>query len=188
MGDAGLGRGEVTYVALLRGVNVGRANRVAMADLRVLAERLGFTRVRTLLNSGNLVFAARDTGKGSVAERLREALAADLGVSARVVVLTASELEEVLAANPLCVEGRDLSRLQVAFLESPADARKLSPLLDTDWGCEEMAVGGRAAYLWCPDGVIASRLVKAVERALGGAATSRNWATTMKLAALVTGR
>ena len=81
-----------THVALLRGVNVGRAKRVAMADLRALVEGLGYTEVRTLLNSGNVVFAAPGVPSDEAASRIANGLRETLSVSAAVSVLTAAEL------------------------------------------------------------------------------------------------
>ncbi|MFL7807120.1 MAG: hypothetical protein AB8I80_00745, partial [Anaerolineae bacterium] len=72
----------------------------------------------------------------------------------------------------------------VAFLRDPADRAELEPLLGEDWHPEALALGTRVAYLWCPDGVRASRLTGAVDRALGDAVTTRNWATVRKLQAL----
>ena len=174
-------------VALLRGVNVGRAKRVAMADLRALVEALGAREVRTLLNSGNVVFTAPEgVAPGEMAARIEAALAARLGVVTRVTVLSADELAAVVAENPLLPVAGDPSRLLVAVLADPADARRIAPLLGQDWGAEALALGSRAAYLWCPDGVLASQLPAALGRAAGDAATTRNWATVAKLHALLT--
>jgi uncharacterized protein (DUF1697 family) len=172
-------------VALLRGINVGKAKRVAMEDLRTLVEDLGYSDVRTLLNSGNVVFGAPGDGPGAAAERIGEALASRLGVSSRVTVLTADEVAVAVRENPLVDVASNPSRLLVAVLADPADREKLRPLEHRDWTPEALAVGARVAYQWCPPGVIASRLAEAVGRALGDAVTTRNWATMTKLAALV---
>jgi uncharacterized protein (DUF1697 family) len=179
-------RGGVTQVALLRGVNVGAAKRVAMADLRALVEGLGYGGVRTLLNSGNVVYDAPGVAPAAAAARIERALAADLGVRARVVALTAAELGAAVAANPLAAVAGNPSRLLVAV---PADRQArtaLEPLAAQDWAPEAFALGARVAYLWCPDGVIASTLAAAVGRLLGDAVTSRNWTTMVKLEALAT--
>jgi uncharacterized protein (DUF1697 family) len=173
-------------IALMRGINVGRAKRVAMADLRALLEGLGYGNVRTLLNSGNAVFtAAGGAGGDGAAARIQEALASRLGVSARVMVLTAAELAAVVAGNPLREVATDPARLLVAVLAEAADRQRLEPLNEADWAPEAMALGERVAYLWCPEGVLASRLLEAAGRALGEAVTTRNWATIMKLHALI---
>lgn len=172
------------HVALIRGINVGRAKRVAMADLRALAEGLGYRDVRTCLNSGNLVFSAPSEVRGNPAPRFERAMTTRLGVSARVIVLSAAELAAAVADNPLLGIATNPSRLLVAVFGEPADRRRLAPLVPRDWTPEAFALGVRVAYLWCPDGVIASRLAKAVEGALSGAVTARNWSTMTKLAEL----
>lgn len=175
-------------IALLRGINVGRAKRVAMADLRALIQDLGYGGVRTLLNSGNVVFTAPDAAPGEAAARIEEALAARLGVSARVTVLSAGELAVIVRENPLLEVAGDPSRLLVAVLTNPADRPRLEPLATQDWSPEALAIGTRAAYLWCPQGVMASRLPEAVGGVLGDGVTTRNWATMTKLYALTEGQ
>src|SRR5208282_2604106 len=98
-----------------------------MADLRALVEDLGYGDVRTLLNSGNVVFSAPRAGAGAAA-RIEKALAAKLGVSARVTVITAAELAAAISNNPLLKIAHDPSRLLVAVLRDAADRPKLEPL------------------------------------------------------------
>jgi uncharacterized protein (DUF1697 family) len=116
-------------VALFRGINVGKAKRVGMADLRGLLEGLGFRDIRTLLNSGNVVFSApRAAAPEKTAGRIEKAMADRLGVSARVTVLTSAELDAAVAANPLLSVAGEPARLLVAFLNRPADRAKLETL------------------------------------------------------------
>jgi uncharacterized protein (DUF1697 family) len=171
-------------VALIRGINVGRAKRVAMADLRALVEDLGYGDARTLLNSGNIVFTAPRAAPGTAAAHIEKAVATRLGVTARVTVFTAVELADAVTANPLLEVASDPSRLLVAFLSKHADRSRLEPLQEQDWAPEVLALGPRVAYLWCPEGILASRLAEAVNRVLGDAVTMRNWTTTIKLDAL----
>lgn len=173
-------------VALLRGVNVGRAKRVAMADLRALVEALGYGEVRTVLGSGNVVFTAPGAAAES-ARRIEAALASKLGLVSRVTVLTAADLAAVVAENPLRQGAESPSRLLVAILSRPADRARLDPLMGRDWTPDALALGARVAYLWCPLGILVSPLAQAVGRALGEWATTRNWATVLKLNALAGG-
>ena len=172
---------ESKYIALLRGINVGRAKRVAMGDLRALVEDLGYSDVHTLLNSGNIVFTAADDSAVNSAARIEEALSTRLGVSAKVIVLTAVELATIVDDNPLGEDNRDPSRLLVAFLGNLESRTLLEPLLEQDWNPEVLVLGVNAAYLWCPDGLLASRMAKAVGHILGKNTTTRNWATVMKI-------
>lgn len=174
-----------TQVALIRGINVGRAKRMAMADLRALFEDLGYHNVRTLLNSGNVIFSASGNASRE-SGRVENALIKRLAISARVTVFSAEELVAAVAANPLRKIADDPSRLLVGFLKETADGKRLTPLRDKFWEPEALALGPRVAYLWCPEGIIASRLMKSVDRVVGDAITTRNWATVIKLHALAT--
>jgi uncharacterized protein (DUF1697 family) len=168
-------------VALLRGINVGKAKRIAMADLRALVEGLGYCDVRTLLNSGNVVFTAARAAPATAAARIEKALVAAVGVAARVTVVTAEELTEAVAENPLREVAADPSRMLVAFFRDAADRPKLEPLLGQDWAPEALALGKGVVYLWCANGILESRLAEAVNRLLGDGVTARNWATVLKL-------
>jgi uncharacterized protein (DUF1697 family) len=168
-------------VALIRGINVGRAKRVPMAELKSLVEDFGYTNVRTLLNSGNVVFTTPNDTPAQAAARIEKALVLRLDVEARVVVLTAAEMAKVVADNSLLEMADDPSRLIVAVPLNAADMSKLDPLVSQDWDDDAVALGKRAAYLWCSGGIIESRLLKSVSRALKEAVTTRNWATILKL-------
>jgi uncharacterized protein (DUF1697 family) len=177
-------RKPATHVALLRGVNVGKAKRVAMADLRALVEELGYGDVRTLRNSGNVAFTRGRGGSALPGPRIEKAIRDRLGVSTRVTVLTSDELAAAIDGNPLLDVADDPSRLLVAVLAEPADRKRLEPLAERDWAPEVLALGPRVAYLWMPAGVLVSQVAKAIDRELGDAQTSRNWATMLALRAL----
>jgi len=172
---------ETRFIALIRGINVGRAKRVAMADLRELVEELGYRNVLTVLNSGNVVFTATGDSAVHPASRIEVALSTKLGVSAKVIVITAEELATVVENNVLGEVASDPSRLLVAFLSDLKDRTLLESLPDEDWKPESLALGSGVAYLWCPDGVLASRVAKALNRVLGDRTTTRNWATVLKI-------
>lgn len=176
---------KVRQVALIRGINVGKAKRVAMADLRALMERLGYTDCRTLLNSGNVIFTAGTESPSESASYIEQAMAKELGVGAPVIALSAAEFSPVVSECSLGDVAEDPSRLLVSFLMDPADRKRLEPLDREDWGTEHLALGSRAAYLWCPAGVLQSGLPAAVERALGKAVTTRNWKTVKKIQGLL---
>ena len=173
-------------VAFLRGINVGRAKRVAMADLRKLLGELGLADVRTVLNSGNVVYDAGTVAPAEAAARIEEALVLKLGVAARVTVLSASQFGELIAQNTLA-PAADAARLLALVLNNPADVQRLAPLLRRPWQPEALALGQWAAYAWCPDGVLASKVVAALGVLLGDGVTSRNWATMQKLHGLLEG-
>lgn len=174
------------HVALLRGINVGKAKRVAMADLRALCEGLGYGDVKTLLNSGNVVFSAPRVD-AQAAAKIQKAIASELGVSCRVIVVTAAELDRIVEENPIREGEANPPRFLVTMCASESDRARIATLAKSEWGADRLAVGSIAAYLWCPNGILESRIVAAIAKLLGDGATSRNWATMKKLQALVTG-
>src|SRR6185295_14855725 len=146
------------HVALIRGINVGRAKRVAMADLRGLLADLGYREVQTLLNSGNVVFTAGREKPGRIAERIELAMRERLGVSARVTVLTAAAFSTVVEENGLSKVAKDPARFLVAFCNDATRLKQLEALKRQAWSPEALGVGSAAAYLWCSAGILDSRL------------------------------
>lgn len=167
------------YVALWRGINVGKAKRLAMADLKALLAELGATNVTTLLNSGNAVFDAK---KKLGADRIRAAVLDKLGVDAAVILKTAAEWAAIGAVQPVA-EADDPSRLIVAIT---ADVEALQSAADIVAGSgERFVVTAEAAWLWCGNGILESKAAVALLKQLGERGTTRNWATVQKLNALV---
>ena len=152
-----------------------------MADLRSLIEDLGFSNVRTLLNSGNAVFQTTGRSNSEVARALEAAISSRFGFAVPVVVLSGNELNIIIAENSLPQADSDPSKFLVAFVNSTATLRKAKVLLKEQWKPDALAVGSKAAYLWCADGILQSKLAKAFSRVTGEAVTTRNWATVLKL-------
>lgn len=169
------------FVALFRGINVGKAKRIAMADLRAVLESLGYTGVQTLLNSGNAVFESAGESAQKHAYGIRDAVAKELGVDALVVVKSAREIAAIVAGNKLAAIATDPSRLLVAVTNQPAALKDIEALGRTGWGEEEVLVGKHAAYAWCPVGILKSKAGAALLKGLAKSGTTRNWATIEKL-------
>lgn len=168
-------------VALLRGVNLGGNKKVPMAELRRIVGELGFTDVSTLLNSGNVVFTARSNAVRGAAARIQQAVLDELGVSSKVTVLTAAELAAILDENPLTGLCDNPSRMLIAVFAEESARGKAEALATQAWKPEVMAVGSRAAYLWCVNGIAAGQLGFAVDKALKSGVTARNLGTMTKL-------
>jgi uncharacterized protein (DUF1697 family) len=168
-------------VALLRGINVGRHNRIGMADLRALLEDAGYRDVRTHLQSGNVV-ATAPIAAGKVAAAMRDLIADRLGLTLDVVVRTVRELAAVVDADPLAKADADGAKHLVVFLSAAPDPDAVARIEAQDFAPELFAVRGREAYMWCPDGMRDSPLVKAVNhRPLAPITTARNWNTVTRV-------
>jgi len=157
------------YAALLRAVNVAGHQPITMADLRAIAEKLGLTKVSTLLASGNLVF------DGKATEAILESK-----LHTDVFLRSARELDAIVAANPFPKEATDdPGRLVVLFLKGKGDGAALQKAIKG----REIARGkGNQIYVYYPDGQGRSKLTNAlIEKTLGTRATARNWNTVLKL-------
>jgi uncharacterized protein (DUF1697 family) len=173
------------YVALFRGINVGKAKRIAMADLRSLLGKLGYTDVATLLNSGNAVFTADAGSAAAHATRIQRAVLEKLGVDALVIIKSDQDMAGIVAGNALGSVADDHSRLLVALTNDSKALAGVKALTHTDWGKERLHVGKHAAYLWCANGILESKALGVLLKGLDGAGTTRNWATLNKIHALM---
>jgi uncharacterized protein (DUF1697 family) len=174
---------ERSYVALLRGINVGGHNRVPMADVRSLMAGLGYSDVRTHLQSGNVIFRAPDAPTVEVERAVADRLEADLGLPVAVLVRTDDEFREVVAGNP--VAGEDPARLMVLFLSEPL-RHTLTDIDPTRYAPEVFAVRSAEIYVYCAIGILESPLLKLFsDRRLGCAVTARNWRTVTRIADLL---
>ena len=181
-----------THVALLRGINLGGKNKVAMADLRALVAGLGHADVSTYIQSGNVLFTApADADCAVTARAITAAVAATLGVTAPVVVVTREELAQILADNPFPDEP-DPRRVHAVVLSEPpwpelAAKLDAARVKSAQAGAPDEALAvGRTLYLHTPDGygrsVLAEALLRIVSSPKSGATgTARNWATMTKL-------
>ena len=174
-----------TYVALLRGVNVGKAKRVPMAELRALLEGLGYSDVATLLNSGNAAFHAPGRSAAKIAAAIRAAIATTFGFDVPIIVTSAQELAAIVADNPIHVDESLHSRLLVAFVQEAETLQGLATIAPLVVPAERFVLGKHAAYLYCAEGILESKAGEAMLGKAGRVATTRNWATVLKLAALV---
>lgn len=172
------------HLVMPRGINVGRNNRVPMADLRVALTGRGCSDVVTILQSGSILVTVDDDDPQRTGGTVRSALADDFGVDVECVVRTADEVRSVHRADPLHDVADDPSRYLVTFFSAVPDAERVEALRGLDPSPEVLAVQGREAYVWTPDGVKSMRLsYRYLEQQLGVVATARNWGTVEKIVA-----
>jgi uncharacterized protein (DUF1697 family) len=178
-----------TWIALLRGVNVGGRKPVAMADLRHLAADLGFSDVQSLLQSGNMVFCGAAQATGELERLLEREAEKRLGLQTDFMVRTAEEWGAIIARNPFRDEAaRDPSHLVVMVFKDDVIPSRVDALRAAVAGPEVIRAGGRHAYITYPNGIGRSRLTSVlIEKTLGTRGTARNWNTVLKLDALARG-
>jgi uncharacterized protein (DUF1697 family) len=168
-------------IVLLRGINLGAHNRIAMPELREALESAGYDDVRTYVQSGNVVLTSRDSAK-KVSGDVEQLIADRFGLEIDVVVRTRSELAKVVERNPLRRQAKNPKRYQVSFLESKPAPKLVRELEEVAVDREEVVGIGREIYAWHPEGVARSKLwARLAGKGLGVTATARNWTTVTKL-------
>jgi uncharacterized protein (DUF1697 family) len=170
-----------TWIALLRGINVGGANKVAMADLRAIVASLGHTDVVTHIQSGNVIFEASARDQGRLASALADAIERELGLRLTVVMRTVPELQACLAANPF-PEVTELSRVLVTFLSAVPQGAAAAKLEPERFLPDRFQLHGTEMYAYYPNGAGRSKLnLDYFEKRLGVRGTARNLNTVAKL-------
>jgi uncharacterized protein (DUF1697 family) len=173
------------HVVLLRGVNLGSRNRIAMPELRRLLEEAGFDDVATYLQSGNVVLSSRKAA-GTVARECKKLIADRLGLEIDVLARTQKEVADVVERDPLARVAKNPKRYQVTFLAAKPKGEVVRRLEEAAVGGERVVAVGREIYAWHPDGIARSKLWALIAGpTLGVGATSRNWTTVTKLLELV---
>lgn len=173
-----------TFVALLRGVNVGKAKRVPMAELRTLLTGLRYTDVATVLNSGNAVFRTDRRSSRRLAADVSAAILDRFQFEVPVVVKSAKELSAIVAESPIAPAADEHSRLLVVFVQEPKSLSDLARIESLVVPPERFAICKQAAYLFCPAGILESKAAGVLLGKGGSAVTTRNWATVLKLQGL----
>jgi len=175
-----------TYVSVLRAINLGPHNRIAMSDLRAMCGKIELQEPKTLVASGNLVFRSSIKSTAKLEQLLEAASAKHLGVTTDYFVRSATEWQEIIAANPFAAEAkRDPGRMVMMCLRDAPSAAQVAALQAAIKGREIVKAKGKHAYFVYPDGQGRSKLTIAViEKALGTRGTARNWNTVLKLGEL----
>ena len=175
------------YVALLRGINVGKARQIGMPRLAEVLTGRGHANVRTHLRSGNVVLDS-PLGEAELVADLEQAIEKEFGFAVPVVVRTGAELADVIAGDPFPTLATDPARYLVTFLPEPPEPAAVDALPPVDDGGGAYLVRGRELYLWLPDGIANTPLAAwKWDRLLGVAGTGRNWNTVTRLGELASG-
>lgn len=173
-----------TYAALLRGINVGGAKKVPMAELRTLMEGLGHDSVRTYLQSGQAVFTADHGDEDSLAAELTAAVEKHFGFSVDVIVRDHAYLAAIADACPYPAAELEGKQLHVTYFSGQVDADRFAAIDQGAFLPEEFRLGDRALYLYAPNGLGRSKLAEQLAKPRvnkGLIATTRNWNTVVKL-------
>lgn len=166
-----------TFIALLRGINVGGNTILPMRDLVRVLEGLGLKNVRTYIQSGNVVFQYAPTNAAELSQKITAAIEKSCGIALRVLILGVKELQAAIASNPFPKGEREPKSLHLFFLDTIPDKPDLETLASIKTKSEQFKLVKQVFYLYAPDGIGRSKLAAKVEKALGVAVTARNWRT-----------
>jgi len=170
------------FVSMLRAVNVGGHSKIKMDELQAAYVALGLRNVRTLLQSGNVVFSSRLKDRAALAKRIMQEIERRFDLQIDVVIRTLDEIKKIVERGPALSPRADKSRLLVMFLAGVPDAQGAAALLKQHKGSEMIEVRGPEIYLYYPDGVGRSKLTTAfIENKVKTTGTARNWNTLTKL-------
>jgi len=170
-----------TYIALLRGINVGGTNVLPMKDLVALLEDIGSQNVKTYIQSGNAVFQNKEENASLLSNKIRAAIKESHGFEPQVLLLAPEEMERAIESNPFPEAESEPKTLHLHFLASMPKNPDLGALESIKSDRERFALKDRVFYLHAPDGMGRSKLAANTEKLLGVAITSRNWRTVCKV-------
>jgi uncharacterized protein (DUF1697 family) len=175
----------VTYIALLRGINVGGKHKLPMSDLKALLEECGCVDVRTYIQSGNAILTSANKDPAALGSQITAAISKRHGFAPRVHLLTRAELEKAAAANPFPQAAEAPTSLHLVFLDGLPKNPDIKSLEALRAGNEAFALKGKVFYLYTPDGLGRSKLAERAGRFLGvESGTARNWRTVTTLLAM----
>lgn len=173
-----------TYVALLRGINVGGKNVLPMKELATVLQDLGLNEVQTYIQSGNVVFKTTRNSTQKLARDIKAAIGKNHEFVPQVLVLSIAELRDAIDSNPFPEGENEPKSLHLFFLESSTAHPDLDRLASFQSGSERFKLVGTVFYLHASDGIGRSKLAPQVEKALGVAATARNWRSASAILSL----
>jgi uncharacterized protein (DUF1697 family) len=167
------------FISLLRGINVGGQKRLSMDTLRGIYEELGFTHVRSYVQSGNVIFASEDKTRSVLVSLIEAGIEQTCGYHVEVYIRQADEIRHILTGNPfLTGRNEDPSRLHVTFYYQAPSETVLGKITVPVGIIDEFALAEMAVYLFCPNGYGKTKLSNSFfERKLGMPVTTRNWNT-----------
>jgi uncharacterized protein (DUF1697 family) len=170
-----------TYIALLRGINVGGKNPLPMKELVALLEDLDCRNVKTYIQSGNAVFESRERDTSLLSKRIGDGIRNRRGFEPHVLLLGIEEMERAIEENPFPQAEADPKTLHVSFLASAPENPDLTMLENLKRDSERFALIDRFFYLHAPEGISRSKLATNAERLLGVSMTDRNWRTLCRV-------
>lgn len=171
------------YISILRGINVSGQKSIKMADLKAMYEKLGFSNVKTYVQSGNVIFQSKEEKTEILELKINGQIKAEFGFEVPVIVMNINQLKTIIESNPLKnVPEKEEKFLHITFLSSVPEIINEESIFSKRAGEEEIVISSNAVYLYCPHGYGTSKLTNSYfEKKLNVTATTRNWKTANEL-------
>lgn len=170
-----------TYISLLRGINVGAQKKILMKDLKELYESLGFEKVQTYIQSGNVLFQTKKQDKETLSRKVEKKIKEVYGFDVAVLHLTLPDIAKIIAANPYTASEKTAS-LYIAFLYALPETSRIEALKKFDLAPDQYSINDKAIFMWYDTSYGTSKMNNNFfEAKLKITATTRNWKTTIKL-------
>lgn len=174
------------YISLLRGINVSGQKKIKMADLKIHFESIGFSNIKTYIQSGNIIFCSNINNTSKIKESIEKKILDVYNFSVPVMVLTKSKIEKTIIDNPFNTNKIDLSKLAITFLDAIPKNKSIENIEKFQDKNEEFIISDNVIYFYCPIGFGKTKLTNNFfEKKLKVTATSRNWKTTNKLLEMI---
>lgn len=172
-----------TYISILRGVNVSGSNKLPMALLKSLYEKLGFKNIITYIQSGNVVFLSNEKNAAKLSDKIKAAILKEFQLNVPVIIRTAEEMQSLINVNPFLKQKNiDEAKLHVTFLADDADKEHIKKINADQYIPDQFIIKNKEIYLYCPNGYGRTKLTNTFfENKLKLTATTRNWKTVNKL-------
>jgi len=177
----------ITYIALLRGINVSGHNKIKMVELKQLFVDLAFQNIITYIQSGNVIFTSTEKKVSTIEDNIKDAIKTTFGYDIKVLVITKNELKTVFTSNPFLESGTiEITKLAVTFLKTTPNLEHLPQITALTSNSEdEFKIIKKSIFLHLPTGSVKTKLTNNLfERKLKSDATTRNWRTVTKLVEL----
>ncbi|RUA15069.1 MAG: DUF1697 domain-containing protein [Flavobacteriia bacterium] len=174
-----------TYITLLRGINVSGQKMIKMTELRESLEQIGFHKVQTYIQSGNIIFETDIAGKEKIQDVVHAGILKDFGFEVPTLTLSRAEIEEILRSNPFAGEEGD--KLYFVLLKNPPEKSLVDQFNGLQFENEDFHITNDCVYLLCKKGYGNAKLSNnLIERKLKVEATTRNLKTMQKLLEMTT--
>jgi len=174
------------YIALLRGINVGGRRKILMQNLKILLSGLGFENVQTYIQSGNVIFEAKEEDKDLLVQQIQASISNKYGFAVPTIVIEASDYQKIIANNPFINEQVDIKKLYLIFLVEKPNSEAVETFNQLDFALDEYVIKNKVIYIQYENKISESKLsTTIIERKLTVVATARNWRTSMKLLNLI---